>query len=139
MQESIIQAQVNRAVDTFGLNQKMVANQHAAWRTFASFVEHRAPLPERLEDIDREAVAAFVMHCRSMGMQEDALITILSALRMLLMHAGHPAAALTALTAPTSRTRMPNGANGKYHFQRRFREPPGAHAGCVPHEEEKAA
>jgi hypothetical protein len=79
------------------------------------------------------------MHCRSMGMQEDALITILSALRMLLMHAGHPAAALTALTAPTSRTRMPNGANGKYRFQRRFREPAGAHAGCVSHQEEKAA
>jgi len=120
MQESTVRNEVREAVRTHACDETTKNDLHAAWEMLESFLDQQAVLPEKLVDIQAAELAAFVKHCRRLGMSEVALPRTLGLLRT-----------LSALTAPVRRVRMPN-ANGKYRYALRFSDDPRCPSNDTP-------
>jgi hypothetical protein len=123
MQKQTVHEQVNDIIRAHVCNEKMKKVLHAAWEMLESFLGQRGKLPDRLQSIERDLLAAFVEHCRQSGVSEELLPQTLCALRMLLKQAGHNAATLATLTAPLRRERTQNDINGKYRYRLHFMDP----------------
>jgi len=131
MQESTVRNEVREAVRTHACDETTKNDLHAAWEMLESFLDQQAVLPEKLVDIQAAELAAFVKHCRRLGMSEVALPRTLGLLRTLLRYVGHTQGTLSALTAPVRRVRMPN-ANGKYRYALRFSDDPRCPSNDTP-------
>ncbi|MCX4177438.1 MULTISPECIES: hypothetical protein [Paraburkholderia] len=87
------------------------------WLIFQAYLQQRGALPERLEDIPESCFSPFVKHCEDAEMDDDRLLLMVSALRMILVRSGWKPARLAELVAPRRRVRVGNSETGDYRFK----------------------
>lgn len=87
------------------------------WLVFQEYLQQRGALPEHLEDVPEASFSPFIKHCEDGEMEDDRLLVMLSAVRMILVRSGWKPARLAGLVAPRRRVRIGNSETGDYRFK----------------------
>lgn len=117
MHKTTIEQEAESAFDGLHGGEAVRALAMPLWLIFQEYLQQRGALPERLEDIPESHFSPFVRDCEDGEMDDERLLLMVSAVRMILVRSGWKPARLAALVAPRQRVRIGNSETGDYRFK----------------------